>query len=167
MSDDATDATETVTWRPSDWDDAVTNYTLRIPTAEWRAWRESLPSDTPLYARLRRLVIEDADPSAFDAAPPIDTTTLRVDRETYLQWADTIPRSDALDAHLNNLIKQDMRTARQRDEVEVSPKTVSIFASRIRIRATHAIDELRDDPDPEQAIEYLEELVDVANTLES
>jgi predicted RNase H-like HicB family nuclease len=83
-------------------------------------------------------------------------------------WVDTIPRSQPIHARLTTLIEQDYRTAMHDDEngEELNDKTMGVFATRIRIRAMQAIGALRDDDDPDEAIEQLEEIMDMADLLE-
>lgn len=40
--------------------DDVTSYTLRIPSEDWKRWRDTVPRSTPLYIRLRELIADDA-----------------------------------------------------------------------------------------------------------
>jgi len=148
-------------------DREVTTYTVELPRDDWQNWKQSVPRDVALYERLHQLVVEDTAPEHLPDDPPVDTTSVRVPRDAYEAWLETIPRSDSAGPHLRALIEQDTRAAEARDDLEVTPKTVSTFASRIRIRAMHAVDALRDDPDEEAAIEYLEKIAELANTLES
>jgi hypothetical protein len=110
----------------------------------------------------------DAATEDGDTDDPI-TYQFQMDREQWRKWTNTIPRNHPIDGRLQTLIEQDLRSAaREGDQDDpINEKTLNIFATRIRIRAMQALGAVRDDENPEQAIDQLEELIDIADVLES
>lgn len=48
-------------------DRETTQYQVAIPTADWEAWKRTVPRTVPLYERLYRLIQEDTLPEdAYD-----------------------------------------------------------------------------------------------------
>jgi len=94
------------------------------------------------------------------------TYLLEVEKETWRPWSNTVPRQTSLDTRLRTLIEQDLRASQKEiSGDEVSGKTVSVMATRIRIRAMQAAESIREDDD-ETAHEQLDEIQDIADALE-
>lgn len=108
------------------------------------------------------------DTDSETPADPDDPVTYQfeIDREEWEQWSNTVPRQTPLSARLRDLIRQDARSAARADRGDVSDKSVSLLASRIRIRATQALGAVRDGDDREKAIEELQDILELAQALE-
>jgi len=105
-----------------------------------------------------------------DAESDADGTVsyqFEVDRETWHEWSETVPRRTALHTRLRTLIDQDLRAAR-RDDDRGEDATVDLLASRVRIRAMHINEAISgDEVDIETAAAHLDELLDIADALET
>jgi len=95
------------------------------------------------------------------------TYQFEIERETWYDWTDTLPRRQRIDKRLEQLIEGDLRAARRDESQAINEKTARIFAQRIRSRCLHAKAALRDDDDHDAVVDQLEELVDIADTLDS
>lgn len=92
-----------------------------------------------------------------------------VDSDEWTAWTETVPRSTALDDRLRDLIREDTRAAqRVGDGGDMETASVGLLAQRIRIRAMQALGAVRDgdDIDRETAVDELEDVIDLADTLE-
>lgn len=147
--------------------DAVT-YNLHVRAADWHAWKHSFDDDTLVYERLRQLIVDDAGLRVPARDPSRTPATVDIDPDVWYAWADTVPRSERLGAHLSRLLEHDLRaTENEQDDVEIEPKTVALFATRIKIKGRAALAELReDDPDTDDIADTLDDLMDLATVLE-
>jgi hypothetical protein len=91
----------------------------------------------------------------------------KIERDTWRDWTETVPRRTALHTRLRTLIDQDLRAAR-RDEDRGEDATVDLLASRVRIRAMHVREAIEGESvDAETATDHLDELLDIADALET
>jgi len=104
---------------------------------------------------------------ATDADAETVTYQFEMDADAWREWVETIPRSQPIHGRLAALIEQDYRAAtRETEDGGMDDKMLGVFATRIRIRAMHALSAIRDDDDLEEAVSQLEELIDIADVLE-
>ena len=94
------------------------------------------------------------------------TYLLEVEKGTWRPWSNTVPRQTSLNTRLETLIEEDLKASRLDGTEDVSTKTVSVMATRLRIRARSAIGSIRDDDKPEEAIDQLEDIIKIADALE-
>lgn len=139
------------------------SYSGYMPKSDWRPWRAQLRGHA--YDRLHTLVRADRE----SPTPPLDADTVprvvEVDRETWDDWLSTIPQTERVDERVTELIERDCR-AHRRDSADMEQATARVIAQRLRIRATQARGKLRDDSDVDAAMDILDEIVDLAETLQ-
>lgn len=113
--------------------------------------------------------MDDASDTADDKTTETIPYQFDPPAETWRAWTDTIPRSTPVYRRLIQLIEQDLRATQRDGTSEMEAASVSVLASRIRIRSMQALGAVRDgeEVDTETAIEQLEEVIELANTLES
>lgn len=150
----------------SDDEDTIT-YQFEMAREEWRAWADTVPDGEALDERLRTLIRWNASskPSA-ELSPHRALYLLSMDREAWCEWADVVPRSETLDSRLQTLIVQDTNSADVAD-TDVAQYDARTAATRIRIKAAGALSAIRDRDEPEDAIEKLSTIHDIADALES
>jgi len=150
----------------SETDDLVT-YQFDMPRDEWREWTGTITKNVNIDDHLRGMMAKDLQ-AERDIPEVKGSEVLRefcVEYNIWDEWTETLPRSLDIDTRIQQLIEKDAEAARR--DTDVEPESIGVFASRIRIRALQAIGALRDDDDPEHAIEQLEDIREFASIMES
>lgn len=136
-----------------------------LPRDAWRPWTDALAR--PIHVRLDELLRADAD----SPTPPADADTaervIAVERGVWTDWLGTIPQTERVDARLTDLIERDVRDHQQADR-DLEDATARVIGQRLSIRATQARGALRDDedgPDIDQAMQILDDVVELAAAL--
>ena len=136
-----------------------------LPRDTWRPWTAAL--SRPIHVRLDELLRADRE----SPTPPADADTaervIAVERSVWTDWLGTIPQTERIDARLTDLIERDVRDHQQAHD-DLEEATARVIGQRLSIRATQARGALRDDedgPDIEQAMQILDDVVELAAAL--
>jgi len=149
---------------PQDSEDSI-SYQFEMREQPWRAWRETIPRDMSVRQRLVWLIRRDiSDPRPVEDGEQV-VKQLATSKRLWSDWVDTIPRSYSVDDRLEDLIRMDVASA-DRDG-EVNQAAVDVMVTRLRVRARGAMSAIRDDNDPEYAVEQIEEIMELVSAMES
>jgi len=106
-------------------------------------------------------------PDADGAADETVTFQFEMSRADWNRWKETVPRDLPLHERIVTLIEQDRRAA-ETARTDSETQSMELLASRIRIRATQADGAIRgDEGDTDAAREQIQEIVDLADAIES